>query len=299
MSRMYVKFTIAALFFCFLVWAIPADRVAARNRAAPPSYDARGLLKINLDYYELAAATGGDFYFWGPGEFASSGLQVPTEREPILLIYGVLGRRPELFAIPVDTVTKRLSVFAGAQRKDAFQLIRPSGAAVAKGDTDVYVQEFRHMLIVTVTKPELGRWQIDLRGEGRFSLSARSGTHSLTQGQRTESLTVIDFDFVELRGRPGHEGYFPVKGEVRVGEDRLCRVVLSGAYETADFEFVSIEGEYLGKLDLALGDPDAASDEFLGPCVIPVQPFRLKVRGRDAWGVRYQRMYSPLYTPKN
>ncbi len=298
-SPMRIQF--AAFFCCFLVWAMAATPAAAKNRALPPSYDASGLLKINLDYYELAAATGGDFYFWGPGEFSASGIQIPLEQEPILLVYDVLGRRTRSFWFPVDTVSERFSVFAGAQRKDVFQLIRPSGGIVAEGETDVLVQEFHHMLIVTVTKPELGIWRIDLNGAGRFSLSVRLRMNRVRAagGHRTEPLAVIDFDFVELRGRPGHEGYFPITGEVGAGEDRLCQVVLSGAYETADFQFVSTEDELLAGLDLARDDPDGASDEFLGSCVIPAQPFRLKVRGRDAWGVEYQRMYSPLYTPKN
>lgn len=296
-----MRMRFAAFFFCFLVWAMPADQATAKNRALPPSYDARGLLKINKDYYELAAATGGDFYFWGPGEFSTSGIQLPLEDEPILLAYGLLETRTRSFWFPVDTVSETFTVFAGAQRKNAFELIRPGGGTVAAGDTDVRFQEFQHMLLVTVTKPERGTWRFELQGAGRFSLSVRSGKGGgrAAGGQHSETISVIDFDFVELRGRPGHEGYFPIKGEVGAGEDRLCQVVLSGSVETADFEFVSAEGELLAGLDLALGNPDAASDEFLGPCVIPAQPYRLRVRGRDAWGVEYQRMYSPLYTPKN
>ncbi len=298
--RVRMKLRIVAWCLCFLVWAIHADRAAARNRAAPPSYDAQGLLKINKDYYELAAATGGDFYFWAPGEFSTSGVQLPLEDEPILLAYGLLETRTRSFWFPVDAVSETFTVFAGAQRKNAFELIRPGGGTVAAGDTDVRFQEFQHMLLVTVTKPERGTWRFELQGTGHFSLSVRSGNQKIRAGggPRTEALAVIGFDFVELRGRPGHEGYFPIKEEVRVGEDRLCRVVLSGRYETADFDFVSREGEPLAKLDLALGHPDAAHDEFLGPCFVPAQPFRLEVKGRDAWGGAYQRMYSPLYTPK-
>lgn len=145
------------------------------------------------------------------------------------------------------------------------------------------------MFLVTVTKPEPGMWQADLDGAGWFSLSARTGA---------KPLGIIDFDFVERRGRPGHEGYFPITGEVRSGEDHVCRVVLSDPFEAVEFGLVSGEGDLLVALDLALGDPDGASDAFLGPCAVPARPFRLRVRGRDASGVEYQRMYSPLYTPK-
>lgn len=280
---------ILALVFCFGAWVIPAPRAMADNTAVPPSYDTQGLLKINSDYYELSASSGGDFYFWAPGEFAASRLQIPIDHEAIFLAHGLFDGRRRLFQFPVDSVTERLTVFAGGQRKDMFQLIRPSGSTVMAGDPDVRIQEFQHMLLVAVTNPQPGAWRADLQGAGRYSFSARTST---------EPLAIIDFDFVELGGRPGHEGYFPTNREVRAGEDRVCRVVLSGPYETAGFEFVSGEGDLLAVLDLAVGDPLGASGDFLGPCVVPTRSFRLQVRGRDAWGAEYQRMYSPLYTPK-
>ncbi len=157
------------------------------------------------------------------------------------------------------------------------------------GDSDVRIQEFRHMLLVTVTNPQPGTWQADLQGAGRFSLSAPTGA---------EPLAVIDFDFVALHGRPGHEGYFAIREGVHAGEARVCRVVFPGPYETAEFAFVSGEGDLLTVLDLAVGNPHGARDEYLGLCVVPTRPFRLQVKGRDAWGFAYQRVYSPLYTPK-
>lgn len=288
-ARMLVRIGAIALLCCIGACAISFPRALANNTAVRPSYDADGLVTINMDYYTVSASSGGDFYFWAPGEFATSRLQIPIDREPIVVAHGLLDGRPRSFPFPVDTATGRFTVFAGAQRKDAFQLIRPSGGAVMAGDPDVQIQEFQHMFLVTVTKPESGMWRADLEGAGWFSLSARTGA---------ESLAIIDFDFVERRGRPGHEGYFPITGDVRSGKDHVCRVVLSGPFESVEFGLVSGEGDPLVALDLAPGDPDGASDEFLGPCVVPARSFRLQVRGYDASGVEYQRMYSPLYTPK-
>ncbi len=72
---------IVALFCWFGACAIPAPGTMADNTAVPPSYDAHGLLKINMDYYELSASSGSDFYFWAPGEFAMSRLQIPIEHD--------------------------------------------------------------------------------------------------------------------------------------------------------------------------------------------------------------------------
>jgi len=45
-------------------------------------------LKVNREYFETAAKTGGDYYFWAPGEFASSSLHIPIQHEEVLLAYG-------------------------------------------------------------------------------------------------------------------------------------------------------------------------------------------------------------------
>ncbi len=285
--------------FFFLIGVLPVG-AQQRQRTAGPSYDDQGLLRINMDAYALSAGTGGDFYFWAPGEFAGSALQIPIEREPILLAYGSLDR-PRTFSFPIDTATETLSVFSGAQRKNAFSLMRPSGIPVAESDAGVHLQEFKHILIVRVTQPERGTWRVELQGAGRFSLSVRSGREAgapLTS-DRPEPLSIVGFDFVERGGRPGHEGYFPITGSVKAGERRQCLVNLSGAYESADFAFVSAEGELLRRLNLARVGPDETTPEFFGHCEILAKPFRLRVKGRDARGLDYQRMHSPLYIPEN
>ena len=48
----------------------------------------RGMLPVNKTYFDLAANTGGDIYFWAPGEFASAKLQVPLPGVPVVLSYG-------------------------------------------------------------------------------------------------------------------------------------------------------------------------------------------------------------------
>jgi len=68
----------------------------------PLQKDARGLLKVDPIYFDLAANTGGDIYFWAPGEFASSHLQVPLPQEPVVLAYGT-SEGTKVFYIPVES----------------------------------------------------------------------------------------------------------------------------------------------------------------------------------------------------
>jgi hypothetical protein len=261
-----------------------------------PSTDRRGLLSINLDYYRLSSSTGGDFYFWAPGEFRTSGITIPLEQEGILLSYGVLEDRDVTLAFPVEGGSLRFSVFAGAQRKDFVDVIRPDGRTLTGKEMNVQFQEYRYMAFVTVDRPESGLWTLRFKGEGHYAFTVRLGP---TPGARSvEHVSLIDFRFVKLSGRPGHEGYFPDKGPIRAGAERTCRVVMDGPFRTAEFEFISSEGSRISALSLSPGDPYAAEGEYVGTCRIPSRPFRLLVRGVDWQGNPYQRVGAPLLEPE-
>src|SRR5712692_1131118 len=92
--------------------------LAAQQDQLPrtPKKDDRGLLQINRQYFDLAANTGGDFYFWAPGEFAAARLQVPVHREDVLLSYGAIESK-KVFEIPIESGVQEMTLFAGIQRK--------------------------------------------------------------------------------------------------------------------------------------------------------------------------------------
>lgn len=283
----------------FSVLAVPAapqaDDAGGQGKAKIPATDRRGLLSINLDYYRLSSSTGGDFYFWAPGEFRTSGLTIPLEQEAILLSYGVLEERDVILTFPVDGGISRVSVFAGAQRKDFVDVIRPDGKTLTGKEQNVRFQEYRCMVLVTVDRPEPGTWALRFKGEGYYAFTVRYG-HS--PGTRSEKISLIDFRFVERSGRPGHEGYFPAKGPVRAGEERTCQAVMAGPYRNAEFAFVSSEGTRIAALSLSANDPLAAEGEFTGTCKVPSRPFRFLVRGVDGQGNPYQRAGSSLLMPE-
>ena len=137
----------------------------------PPVKNSRGLLQVNRDYYDIAAATGGDFYFWAAGEFATSNLQIPIEHDEVLLSYGTTETK-RVFDIPVESGVRSLEVFAGIQRKDLAVLIRPDGTVVREHDAGTNVQSFQHMLIVTVKSPAAGTWRLELHGTGIHCVTA-------------------------------------------------------------------------------------------------------------------------------
>ena len=264
----------------------------------PPSYDKNGLIRINKDYFKLSADTGGDFYFWAPGEFAASAsvLRIPVTSDPILLDYGTGGSFTKSSPVPVDSGIALLTVFAGAQRKDAVVLHRPDGRTVAENPAFVSEQNYRHMSIIAVEKPEPGIWSLDFSGAGHYAVSVRySNGRGKTDAGRDEGIDLIAIEFVEPGGRPGHEGLFPVKGKVRAGESRLCRIAMGGAISDPTVEFVSRDDRVLGRMELEPLSPDSGGGLF-GTCVVPSVPFRTRVSGRDAHGYPFQRVTAPVYT---
>jgi len=245
-----------------------------------PQKNERGLLKIDPLYFDLAANTGGDFYFWAPGEFSASRLQVPLHHEDVLLSYGSVDAK-KVFDIPVESGVKELTLFAGIQRKDLAVLVRPDGTVVRD------VQSFQHMLMATVKAPAAGIWRLELHGAGTYAVTA----HVKPADDGPE---LIKFAFVERGGRPGHEGMFPVKRPVRAGESLPCEVSLSGSVTEAELAFVTRDGSLIGVIPIV----SASADQYAGSCAVPKTSFRVVVRGRDATGAAFQRIESGLRIPE-
>jgi len=241
------------------------------QRPRQPTKDARGLLKIDPIYFDLAASTGGDFYFWSPGEFGASRLQVPLGGDAVVLSYGSI-ESEKVFEIPVESGVKELTVFAGIQRKDLAVLVRPDGSVVQD------VQSFQHMLIATVKAPAAGIWRLELHGAGTYAVTA----HVKPADDGPE---LIRFAFVEAGGRPGHEGMFPMKRPVRAGESLSCEVSLSGSVKT-EVAFVTRDGSVIATAPV--------TNEQIRECTVPDVPFRAMLRGVDANGAAFQRIESAL-----
>ena len=215
----------------------------------PPCHPGRApaaeLLRINRDAYELSAATGGDFYFWAPGEFASSGVRIPLGQDAVLLSYGELAGGMRRFCFPVDTVVPRLALFLGAQGKDRFRILRPGGIEMAHGGgTDL--QEFRHMTIASVDAPEPGEWCLVAEGKGLHAFSARVAAAPPGKGgERPVPISVVRADFIDPKGYLGREGYMPKKVKPRAGKTMQFSVRMNGPFDTVSFELVAPDGTVL------------------------------------------------------
>lgn len=89
--------------------------------AVPARPDPQGLLRVDPTYFRMAADTGGDFYFWEPGEFAGESLHIALPADAVALTYGTFLGPVLRIAIPVESGVTRLWVFAGAPFSPSIQ----------------------------------------------------------------------------------------------------------------------------------------------------------------------------------
>jgi hypothetical protein len=281
---------VLALSMAFAALAAGAVRADPGQRGQPARVDAGGLLRVDPSYFDMAAQTGGDFYFWAPGEFARAGLQLPLHDDAVLLAYGRFDGPRRSFDIPVESGVRTLTIFAGAQRRDRAVLVRPGGAIVADGAAGVKLQTFSHMTIATIQAPAPGNWRIDFAGAGMFSVSAH-----LKPSAEHGAASVNDLAFVEWGGRPAHEGWFPIQRELRKGESITCQLEVSGATSGVQVAFVTGDNRPIATVPMDSGPGE--SGHYLGRCVVPGEPFRVVVTGRDQMGQVFRRTTSALRAP--
>ena len=278
----------AVFLFFLLVSPIALAQVDRGQLPAPPPPRDGSLLRVDPTYYRMASETGGDFYFWEPGEFASAGIVPSLGGEPVALGYGRFQGGARQLEIPVESSAGRLVVFAGAQRKYAAQLLQPDGREAT--GAGVNRQVTKNMLLVTVNAPMPGTWRLRMRGEGLHSLSAR-----VSPAPGAEEVFVPRLRFVEMGGRPGHEGWFPIEGEPRAGHWAQCSQTVGGKLRQPRFRWVDAEGRIIGEPALRQEEPEG---DWQGRCQVPLVPFRTLTTGVDDQGRLVQRIEPGLHVPR-
>ena len=292
-------FKILILLVIFLPYINHHESVAGQPDSSSV-YTKDNLLKVAPEYFKGSSYTGGDFYFWAPGEFNSLSASLITAKnligggnhdQSILLAYGELNLDGEVreFNFPVESNVKELSLFVGLQDKISVTVSDPKGQQLS-GD------EFTHMFLKKIEQPSSGNWKIIVNGRGLYSISARS----CCIARSLDAHGILDFYKFEIV-RPNediHGGFFPIQGDPVSGKKELCRAkILGSSYQTAQFQFVTMDGQNLQIIDLNQNYPSADPEAFIGSCEIPQAPFRVKVTGEDIDGMPYQRFSLPLVQP--
>lgn len=244
---------------------------------------------VDPAYIKEAQETGGQLFFLNPSEaaltFSLIRPQLKGNLVPIMSVNGALTGASQEFAAPIDSSVQSATFSVSIDVPGPIDLLRPSGAIVISTDPGVTITNLSSGRVVTVNAPETGSWRVRVAGSGSFSVEARANS----------PIQLNSFQFVELTGRPGHEGLFPIAGQPAINTDQTGLASLFGPFNTANFKLASEAGDTIQTVSLARGNPDAAAEEFVGVFRPPAQAFRVVVSGTDSNGVAYQRLFPTLF----
>ena len=242
---------------------------------------------VDPSYVRTAEATGGQVFLFDRSEAARSIVlmgDADKHKETIFRATGTLSTGSREFHFPVDSTIESLMVSVTLQCLQSIAIYRPSNTEVHSGEPSVDDNRFRSGQILIVVKPEAGSWRVKIAGNGMFFVVA----------QAKSSISLDNVDFVEPGGRPGHEGLFPIKGPLHLGEQRMLSVRMKAPQSELVFRLVNSAGEILESLSLKPSDDAADDQEFLGRLTLRHAEFRLRVEGRDNGGYPYQRVLPRL-----
>jgi len=236
----------------------------------------------------VSEATGGQVFLFDRSEAGRSLVLVRNRskhEDTIFRSTATLSTGSREFSFPVDSTVESLMVSISLQCLQSITVYRPSNTEVHGGEPDVDENRFKSGLILILAKPAAGQWRIRIAGIGMFFalVTAKS------------SISIDRAEFVELGGRPGHEGLFPIKGPVHLGEQRTLSVGIRAPAGDKHFRLVDPAGETFDTLDLKPVAEGAGQNEFSGAFVVKHSPFRLAVQGVDEAGYPYQRVLAPTF----
>lgn len=242
-------------------------------------------------YFFLANNTGGQVFILGQSEAGQvaefADLVSRSDSVDILSIGDMLSSTPKAYMFPVDSQVSRLTISIAVTETASVSISRPDGSALSDGDPGVRRIPLSSALVYSVETPQVGTWQISVEGSGDFSI--------LVNGQSTLSLD--EFRFVETRGRPGHQGAFPIAGLPPVGKRVSAFADFTGETSGVFFEFRRKNGEVLDSFSLANNDPYESTVQT-GEVVVPNSSFVVYALGVDSNGTQFQRLLSSTFIPQ-
>ena len=266
-----------------------AQTPPSTNRARSFGPDACG--PADPTYIHTANETGGIPLFLQPSEAAKAFHLVRESTRPnvatVFWAMGTLGGKPQTIKIPVDSVTRRITLtFSTDTKYNALKLTQPSGSATMQGSPSTEITDLNCGRIVTVSSPEAGEWNAEITGSGRYWVEA----------QAQSDIYFVAVEFVKQGGRPGHEGLFRIQGQPIAGTPATLQASLSAnETKTAEFYLVGEGGQIVQKAQLHAVNSGREFLEFVGGVDLPDVPFRVAVLGRDVNGKQYQRFFSSLF----
>ena len=245
---------------------------------------AEDMLPIDQQMYSLSEETGGRFYFWSPGEYASGkyGFYPEGIDEDVLLHHS--GDSPiheTVLSVNIESNIKKLHVFIGAQKIESVMLIDSSGTTM-NSKKSPHLNRSKHMLFGSIDHPRGGLWTLKLKSKGKRIIQ-------LAQPSKDSPHHLKLFNFLRFIPVIPHADYFPRRSVPSSGKTRACSVELSQYVSDISVSFESVDGEkemLQGKFEELDG-----GKIYIGSCDVPEGKFRAVIKGRTQQGEHFRRTY--------
>ncbi len=132
---------------------------------------------IDDSMFQIAVESGGDYYFWKPGEFVTYAEKIPPEmftgtgKTPLLRDYGTVDNREMVLPFLITPDTKNFTFLIGVQFNPRISLIKPSGRIAEDEKNSNSLLKTSHMLLGYIDNPEKGEWKVIINGSGKYSVT--------------------------------------------------------------------------------------------------------------------------------
>ena len=271
------------------VFAGTMGRAAADQTGAGGAFGPGRCGPIDASYVRVANATGGQALPLGPTEVGAAAplMAASFNAETVFWATAPLTSSGQTITVPVDGVTSRVAFVLStdgsiADMTSPIRVARPSPRGRASS-----AFSFGCVRGFAVERPVAGEWTVRAAGAGTywFVVHARS------------DLGLDDAAFVQVAGRPAHEGLFKIPGQPVAGRPATLRARVTREDVTdATFDLVSMSGARLQAIELSPVTASSTEEEYVGEIAnLPSIPFRVRVSGRDRTGAVYQRVSRPAF----
>lgn len=100
---------------------------------------------------------------------------------------------------------------------------------------------------------------------------------------------VYDIKIVEMAGRPGHQGLFPIQGQPIEGASAIVQARLNGAANNVNLILRDTTGKLLAKIPMIVPPADkVVPGTYFADIVIPTVPFTMSISGTDQAGNEFE-----------
>jgi len=189
--------------------------------------------------------------------------------------------------ISIDNSVEKVLVNIEMNPVGAIALIKPDGTEVQEGDAGVVIRKTNANVFFSVENPEAGIWKVRISGSAGQTYSMSVNVVSPTH--------IVDLNFVELKGRPGHEGMFPIDGQPLSTSEQYISLKMSGDVDNVEMYLIGLDGKVLKQVDLHLNSTTGTLSEYYGKVYLPNEKFKILVKGTDSAGNAFERLYNQVY----